>query len=94
MADAVSSAGIPGEAFNFSRDEPISVLDIYRAISDEIVGRYVEPKIMDSAKSEIIDQHLDSSKARKELGWVSNITLKEGLKRTHKWYQDFFNRGN
>ena len=85
---------IPGEAYNFSRDEPISVLDIYRAISDEIVGRYVEPKIMDSAKSEIIDQHLDSSKARKELGWVSSITLKEGLKRTHKWYLDFFSRGN
>ena len=94
MADAVSSAGIPGEAYNFSRDEPISVLDIYRAISDEIVGRYVEPKIMDSAKSEIIDQHLDSSKARKELGWVSSITLKEGLKKTHKWYLDFFSRGN
>ena len=94
MADAASSAGIPGEAYNFSRDEPISVLDIYRAISAEIAGRYVEPKIMDSAKSEIVDQHLDSSKARKELGWVSNITLTEGLKRTHKWYLDFFNRGN
>jgi CDP-glucose 4,6-dehydratase len=89
MAEAVSAGNIPGEAYNFSRDEPISVLDMYRAISVEVTGKYVEPKILDSAKSEIIDQHLDSTKARKELGWVSKISLNEGLKRTHKWYRDF-----
>jgi CDP-glucose 4,6-dehydratase len=93
MADAVSAGNIPGEAYNFSRDEPISVLDIYHAISLEVLGEYVEPNILDLAKSEIIDQHLDSTKARKELGWVSKISLNEGLKRTHNWYREYFNRG-
>jgi CDP-glucose 4,6-dehydratase len=77
-----------GDAYNFSRDEPTSVLDIYRAICQATVGEYVEPIIKNEIKSEIKDQHLDSSKARKTLQWRSGVNLEIGLQKTSKWYRE------
>jgi CDP-glucose 4,6-dehydratase len=78
---------INGEAFNFSRDEPLSVMDLYKQICQAFNKSYVEPKILNSAKNEIKDQHLDSSKAKKVLGWKSNFTLTDGLTETINWYK-------
>ena len=90
MASAMESKPIAGEAFNFSRDEPISVLDLYEVICKVTVGKKVSPKILNQAKAEIHSQHLDSGRARKELGWKSKVTLEEGLMRTVEWYKKFF----
>ncbi len=90
MAEAVDSHQAAGEAFNFSRQEPISVLEIYKEICLATVGEYVEPDIQDTAKNEIIDQHLDSSKARNQIGWDSNYTLEQGLQLTVSWYKKYF----
>jgi CDP-glucose 4,6-dehydratase len=89
MANAMETKQIAGEAFNFSRDEPISVLELYDKICEVTVGKRVEPRILNQAKAEIHSQHLDSGRARRELGWNSKITLTEGLKRTVSWYRDF-----
>jgi CDP-glucose 4,6-dehydratase len=87
MASGISKENVNGEAFNFSREEPISVLDIYAAVCKATVGTYIAPKIMDSAKNEIIDQHLSSTKARTVLGWESKYDLDQGLIETVNWYR-------
>lgn len=85
---------IAGEAFNFSRDEPLSVLEIHKAIYEAASAIYVEPLIFNQAKSEIKDQHLDSAKAREKLGWASKISLQEGLARTFDWYSHFLSKSS
>lgn len=90
MAEAIDKFSVAGEAFNFSREEPIDVLTIYRAICEATLGKYVEPLILDSAKNEIVDQHLSSAKARKQIEWESEYTLSEGLELTVKWYREYF----
>jgi len=87
MASGISNQNVNGEAFNFSREEPISVLDIYAAICKATVGKYIEPKIMNNAKNEIVDQHLSSAKARAVLGWESKYALDQGLIETVAWYR-------
>ena len=87
MARGISNQNVNGEAFNFSREEPISVLDVYAAVCQATVGKYIAPKIMDNAKNEIIDQHLSSKKARAVLGWESKYDLDQGLIETVKWYR-------
>jgi CDP-glucose 4,6-dehydratase len=89
-AEQTETKNIQGEAYNFSRDEPLSVLDIYREVCSVVVGKYVEPKILSTTTSEIKDQHLDSSKARKELGWNSNVSLELGITKTLEWYIKYF----
>jgi len=78
-----------GEAFNFSDESPLTVLQIFRAIC-RIAGKPdSEPKILNSAVGEIKDQYLDATKARNMLGWEARVSLDEGLQKTHLWYEVF-----
>ena len=87
LALETAKGQINGEAFNFSRDEPLSVMNIYTQICKTFNDLYIEPIILNSAKNEIKDQHLDSSKAKNVLGWRSNFTLSQGLIETINWYK-------
>ena len=89
MAECIDSGTANGESFNFSREEPIDVLTIYKAVCIETVGKYVEPKILNSASNEIVDQHLSSKKACSQLNWGSKYTLSEGIKLTVEWYRKY-----
>lgn len=89
LSEVSQTKDINGQAFNFSRDEPLSVLDLYKSISIAAVGKFVDPEIQNTAKSEIKDQHLDSSKAKSVLGWESKVALEDGLEKTVKWYKAY-----
>lgn len=89
LSELSQSKNLNGEAFNFSRDEPLSVLDLYREISMTVLGKYVEPDIQNTAKLEIKDQHLHSGKAHTVLAWESSVTLKSGLEKTFEWYKTY-----
>lgn len=78
-----------GEAFNFSDESPMSVLEIYAAICDAAGMADTEPVILGEASDEILAQYLDASKARDLLGWVPTISLRDGLAHTFAWYQVF-----
>ncbi len=89
LSEVSQTKDLNGEAFNFSRDEPLSVLSLYREISMIVAGKYIEPEIRNSAKSEIKDQHLNSGKAYSVLGWKSSMTLQNGLEKTLNWYKTY-----
>jgi CDP-glucose 4,6-dehydratase len=78
-----------GQAFNFSNDTPVSVLEIVERILN-LMRSGLKPIILNEASNEIREQYLSSAKARKVLKWKPLVTLDEGLKRTIAWYTDFF----
>lgn len=77
-----------GEAFNFSTGKPLSVLEMVDSIR-AIMRSELEPVILNEASNEIRAQHLDSGKARDQLGWQARIGLEEGLARTIAWYRKY-----
>ena len=81
--------GIRGEAFNFSPESRVSVLDITRTVLKAMGRADLEPQIQASAKAEIQDQYLNSEKARALLQWKPTHSLEAGLDRTIVWYKDF-----
>ena len=89
LAEVSHVKKLNGEAFNFSRDEPLSVTALYEFICQATVGSYVEPLILNTAKSEIKDQHLNSAKAKTILEWSSSVSINEGLNKTVKWYRNY-----
>ncbi|MHB1953884.1 MAG: NAD-dependent epimerase/dehydratase family protein [Sulfobacillus sp.] len=79
-----------GEAFNFSDENPLSVLDIYRAICVALDCGDLAPTILGGGEHEIHDQYLSARKARDQIGWQPQFSLEEGLRHSVAWYRDFF----
>ncbi len=76
-----------GEAFNFSNEIQITVIDLVRKIL-ALMGSNLEPDIKNQATNEIRHQYLSAEKARKMLGWAPSFELEEGLKRAVAWYRE------
>ncbi len=88
LAEKMGDPSIHGEAFNFSTEHPLSVLNIVEKII-QAMGSDLEPDIRNQATNEIRDQYLSAEKARFILDWQPTFTLEEGLKRTIEWYKAF-----
>jgi CDP-glucose 4,6-dehydratase len=76
-----------GEAFNFSTESQITVIQLVHLIL-ELMGSSMEPVIQSRATNEIASQYLSSKKARDVLNWEPVLALNEGLARTISWYKD------
>jgi CDP-glucose 4,6-dehydratase len=78
---------LTGEAFNFSNEEPINVLDLTNKILG-LMGSDLVPDVRDEATNEIKCQYLSAAKAREKLGWRPLFQLEHGLLLTIDWYRD------
>jgi CDP-glucose 4,6-dehydratase len=77
-----------GEAFNFSYELQISVLDLVCRILSQM-GSNLKPDIRNQANNEIRHQYLSAKKSRDILSWQPNYTLDFGLSKTIEWYREF-----
>jgi len=90
LAEKMDELAIQGEAFNFSNEIQLSVLDITKKIL-ELMGREdLTPVMLNETTSEIKHQYLSAKKAREILRWKVRYSLEEGLKETINWYKEFF----
>ena len=81
-----------GEAFNFSNELQVTVVDLVRRIL-ELMDSNLEPDIRNEASNEIRHQYLSAAKARETLDWSPLFSLEEGLRRTVRWYEEFLAHG-
>lgn len=80
---------LKGEAFNFSNEIQLTVLQIVKQILG-LMNSNLEPDIRNEASNEIRHQYLSAAKARKMLNWSPLFTTEEALKKTIAWYQEYF----
>jgi len=78
-----------GEAFNFSNEIQVTVLDLTNKIL-ALMDSNLKPDVLNQASNEILHQYLSAEKANKMLGWSPLFSLEEGLEKTIVWYKDFF----
>jgi len=90
LAEKIARLNLAGEAFNFSDENPITVVELVKKIY-RLAGKKPNYKILNQAKYEIKQQYLSSQKARKLLGWKAKTNLEEGFKKTIEWYRNWFN---
>jgi CDP-glucose 4,6-dehydratase len=89
LAEHLDDPMVKGEAFNFGMDNPKSVLEIVQTIIVVSDHPELKPVVLDEAPNEIQAQYLDSSKARRVLGWAPRYSLEEGLREALEWYREF-----
>ena len=81
---------IAGQAFNFSNEQQISVLELTELILSLMGRSDLVPQVLAQASNEIPQQYLSAAKAHKVLGWKPSWSLEEGLKETIAWYKNYF----
>jgi len=89
LAEHMDKPDCVGEAFNFSNEQPLTVLEITEKILTLMKKTDLRPLIRNEAKGEIRHQYLSAQKARRLLGWQPRVSLEEGLKETIQWYRDY-----
>ncbi|MBU4140006.1 MAG: GDP-mannose 4,6-dehydratase [Euryarchaeota archaeon] len=89
LAEKMDDERVKGEAFNFSNELQITVLELVKKIISLMGKEHIEPEVLGSAKNEIKHQYLSAKKARDMLGWSPKYTLDDGLERTIQWYSKF-----
>ncbi|MGA8329173.1 MAG: NAD-dependent epimerase/dehydratase family protein [Mycobacterium sp.] len=87
LAEAISEhPTLGGEAFNFSTESPLSVLQLVDMLQ-AATGTELEPDIRATARHEIPHQYLSAAKARTMLGWEPRHTMHEAIAETVDWYR-------
>ncbi|MBZ0236919.1 MAG: NAD-dependent epimerase/dehydratase family protein [Deltaproteobacteria bacterium] len=88
LAENMDRPDIVGQAFNFSDDKPLSVVQMVDVILEACGRKDLEPVILGEASNEIPEQFLSSAKAHRLLGgWKPRFGMKEALPRAIAWYR-------
>jgi CDP-glucose 4,6-dehydratase len=83
-----SDPSLCGQAFNFSYEQKVSVLDIVNLILKKMNSN-LRPEVLNQASKEIRNQFLSAERARTQLLWKPQFTLESGLDRTLRWYRNY-----
>lgn len=86
LAQKMDGLPIHGEAFNFSNELQITVIELVRRILSLMGLPNLKPIIKNEASNEIKHQYLSTEKAKKLLGWKPKYSLDDALKETIDWY--------
>jgi CDP-glucose 4,6-dehydratase len=89
LAERMADRQLWGEAFNFSNELQISVLDMVDKILGLMGRADLKPVISNQATNEIKHQYLSAAKARQLLNWQPKYELATALQETIDWYRYF-----
>lgn len=79
---------IVGQAFNFSTEIQVTVLELVERILQRM-GSSLPPDVRGEASNEIKHQYLSAAKARTLLAWQPRYQLDESLAETIAWYREY-----
>ncbi|UZD74870.1 GDP-mannose 4,6-dehydratase [Bacillus siamensis] len=91
LAEKMEELNLAGEAFNFSNEIQLTVLELVKKIL-KAMDSDLKPKVLNQGSHEIKHQYLSAEKARKLLNWTPAHTIDEGLEKTIEWYKAFFQK--
>ena len=83
-----SDPDMAGSAFNFSIEQPLSVLEMV-ALIQSVAGTSIEPDVLSTATNEIPYQALSSGRACDKLGWRPRWQIADALADTLEWYRKY-----
>ena len=93
LAEALEqNPSLRGEAFNFSLEVRLTVLELVQKVLAMMGREDLEPIVQNIASAEIREQYMTVEKAGRMLGWMPTYTLEAGLKETIEWYRGHIGR--
>jgi UDP-glucose 4-epimerase len=65
-----------------------STINMVHDYLTEITHYDLEPSYIPRPVGEVLATYLDSSKAKRDMGWEAEVSLEEGLRRTVEWFRN------
>lgn len=90
LAQAMNDDTLWGQAFNFSQECPMSVIEITQLVLRIMDRAELTPIVLGEASTEIPVQYLSAEKVRTMIDWHPARTLEAGLLETIEWYRAHF----
>ncbi len=84
---SLNRKGIAGEAFNIATGKPTTINELAEILLYIMGKRHLKPRHEEARPGDIMHSYADISKARKLLGYVPKVPLKEGLTKLVEWYR-------
>jgi UDP-glucose 4-epimerase len=84
---AASTPSISGNVYNVGTGASITVLDLVAALN-ELLGTRIAPTFGPVRAGDVRFSRADIGRIQRELGYQPDVTFKDGLARTLKWYQE------
>jgi len=75
------------EAFNLGSDEPLRLSQMIKLI-EELTGQKAQIEYKPWHPADMAETWADITKARKTLGWSPQTSIREGMGRLVKWYEE------
>jgi dTDP-glucose 4,6-dehydratase len=87
----VAAAGTPGGIYHLSTDERISILDLVKAICAEMNAEFDRTvEVVEGRLGQDAAYLLDTAKARNDLGWTPQVTVREIIRDTIAWMRKYW----
>lgn len=86
LAEKMDDPAIRGQAFNFSGQRPLTVMQVTQAVLRAMKREDLQPVVLNQAPNEIQAQYLCAEKAAALLGWRPVYAFEEALRETVEWY--------
>jgi nucleoside-diphosphate-sugar epimerase len=84
---AAALRGVPGRVYNLGCGQEVSMAELATTVL-RLMGDPISAELgaLPDRPTEIWRMYADSTRAREELGWSSDVGLEEGLRQTIAWY--------
>jgi UDP-glucose 4-epimerase len=85
---ACSATDVRGEVFQIATARETTVIELATALSEALVAEGLADPGIDFQSARLGDvarNYADTTKARERLGWTTEVSLHEGLRRTVRW---------
>jgi CDP-glucose 4,6-dehydratase len=89
LAERLDDRDVAGQAFNFSPERPVTVLELVAEVRKLTGSEGIAPDVRNEARGEIHSQYLSAERAMRVLDWRPEYSLEAGLKTTIDWYRKY-----
>jgi CDP-glucose 4,6-dehydratase len=79
---------LSGEAFNFSTEQPLSVIELIEMLQI-VSGTKLDAEVQVASAEQFERRGQSATKARQRLGWSPGHTIEEAMILTMRWYRDY-----